>query len=80
MIIFSFPYQLPDAPPPPDDPPPPEKPEPLELPELQELPEPPDVTVKPPIVACPLVRRELFAFSYQSVFLIRSFAIGKQIT
>jgi hypothetical protein len=78
VIIAKLHYQLPEEPPPPEDPPPPEKPPP-ELPELHEPPEPPDVTINPPILALPVVRRDLPAFSYQSVFLMISFAIGKQI-
>jgi hypothetical protein len=69
-------YQLPEAPPPPDDPPPPEK---LELLELQEPPEVPDETVKPPMEACPLVRRSFFALRYQSVFLSSNLASGNDI-
>jgi hypothetical protein len=73
-------YQLPDEPPPPEDPPPPEKLEPPELPELQELPEPPDEIMKPPMEACPLVRKSFLALVYHSVFLSISLAMGKITT
>ena len=70
-------YQLPELPPPPERPPPPEKLLELELELHEALLELDRPKEKPPTLACPLVFRSSFAFSYQGERANSSFASGK---